>query len=49
VFYTADETLIKTMIRSNPGLYLMKDGQIIQKWHIKHIPDFETIKAQYIK
>ena len=48
-FYTADELTIKTMIRSNPGLYLLKDGQIIHKWHIKQLPDFETIKAAYIK
>lgn len=48
-FYTADDLLIKTMLRSNPGLYLLKDGQIIQKWHIKQLPDFETIKSQYIK
>jgi hypothetical protein len=48
-FYTADDLTIKTMIRSNPGLYLLKDGQIIHKWHIKQLPDFETIKAEYIK
>jgi uncharacterized membrane protein YphA (DoxX/SURF4 family) len=48
-FYTADDLTIKTMIRSNPGLYLLKDGQIIHKWHIKQLPDFETIKANYIK
>jgi uncharacterized membrane protein YphA (DoxX/SURF4 family) len=48
-FYTADDLLIKTMMRSNPGLYLLKNGLIVQKWHIKQLPDFETIKAQYIK
>ena len=48
-FYTADDLTIKTMIRSNPGLYLLKDGQIVHKWHIKQLPDFETIKATYIR
>lgn len=48
-FYTADDLLIKTMMRSNPGLYLLKDGAIIHKWHIKQLPDFEAIKSQYIK
>lgn len=48
-FYTADDLTIKTMIRSNPGLYLLKDGQIVHKWHIKQLPDFETIKANYIR
>ena len=47
-FYTADDLLIKTMQRSNPGLMLWKDGKIIQKWHIKKMPSFESIKADYI-
>jgi uncharacterized membrane protein YphA (DoxX/SURF4 family) len=48
-FFTADDLTIKTMIRSNPGLYLFKDGQIVHKWHINQLPDYETIKANYIK
>jgi uncharacterized membrane protein YphA (DoxX/SURF4 family) len=48
-FYYADEKLIKTMMRSNPGLFLMKDGQIVQKWHINKMPTFEEIKATYLK
>lgn len=48
-FYTADDLLLKTMIRSNPGIYLFKNGLIVQKWHIKQLPDFETVRNQYIK
>ena len=48
-FYYADEKLIKTMMRSNPGLFLMKDGQIVHKWHINKMPTFEEIKAAYLK
>ena len=48
-FYTADDLLIKTMMRSNPGVFLLKNGLIVHKWHIKHLPDFDTIKSQYIK
>ncbi len=47
-FYTADDLLIKTIQRSNPGLVLWKDGKIVQKWHINKMPDFATIKAAYM-
>ncbi len=39
-FYTTDETTLKTIIRSNPGLLLVKDGTILQKWSHNDLPDF---------
>ena len=42
-FYTTDGTTLKTMIRSNPGLMLLKDGTIIQKWSHNSLPSMEEI------
>lgn len=47
-FLTADDKLIKTIIRANPGLVLIKDGQVVQKWHHKHIPDYISVKSAHI-
>ena len=48
-FYMADDILLKTIVRSNPGVLLMKDAKILQKWHHKKLPSFEEAKAKYIK
>ncbi len=42
-FYLSDDIELKTIIRSNPGLVLIKDGVIKGKWAHRNIPTFEEI------
>ena len=38
-FCQTDDIVLKTVIRSNPGLLLLKDGVIIRKWSHTRMPD----------
>jgi peroxiredoxin len=37
-FHTTDEITLKTIVRSNPGVVLVKDGVILNKWHYNNLP-----------
>jgi uncharacterized membrane protein YphA (DoxX/SURF4 family) len=44
-FLQADDVLLKTIIRSNPGLLWLKKGSIRMKWHYKDLPFEKEIDA----
>ncbi|MFZ6051476.1 DoxX family protein [Halocola ammonii] len=49
-FLVGDGIVLKTMIRANPGIMLLKDGKVIRKWHNNDTPTLEQIKQnQYYK
>ena len=44
-FCMSDETTLKTVIRSNPGLVLIKDGTVIRKWSHNWLPKSEELNG----
>src|SRR5690606_35007280 len=38
VFY-ADAIPLKSMVRANPGVLLLKNGVVVNKWHYNTLPD----------
>jgi uncharacterized membrane protein YphA (DoxX/SURF4 family) len=48
-YYNSDDVVLKTMVRSNPGLILMKDGIVLAKWGFRDFISYEEVKRKYIK
>ena len=44
-FLLCDEIPLKTMVRSNPGLVLLGNGYILNKWSHSDIPDEEALSG----
>ncbi len=44
-FCLTDGITLKTIIRSNPGIVLLKDGVIIRKWSHNDLPQFDETMA----
>ncbi|WP_342085808.1 BT_3928 family protein [Dyadobacter sp. OTU695] len=42
-YYYVDATVLKTISRSNPGLWLLKDGVVKGKWHYNDTPTAEEV------
>ncbi|MDH5827869.1 BT_3928 family protein [Sphingobacterium faecium] len=47
IFY-ADLIPLKSMIRANPGIILLKSGTVMQKWHYNALPDATEIENRYL-
>jgi hypothetical protein len=46
-FYMADDITLKVMVRANPGMVLMKDGVILDKWHYNDFPSYSEFEEKY--
>ncbi|MEM7549036.1 MAG: BT_3928 family protein [Bacteroidota bacterium] len=42
-YYFADMTVLKTIVRSNPGIFLMKNGTVMDKWHYNDVPNIAEV------
>ena len=47
-FLYCDQIVLKTIIRSNPGLMLIKDGNVYGKWHYNDIPELQVLELEYL-
>ncbi len=47
-FLSADATMLKTTIRSNPGIIILKAGRVTKKWHHNDLPSYEEVQS-YLK
>ncbi|WP_316801709.1 BT_3928 family protein [Pedobacter nototheniae] len=46
VFY-ADAVPLKSMVRANPGILLLKNGVVVNKWHYHSMPSFDELSKKY--
>lgn len=43
-FFICDPTTLKTIVRANPGLVLLKKGTVINKWHYNDFPNLKDFE-----
>jgi uncharacterized membrane protein YphA (DoxX/SURF4 family) len=48
IFYV-DGVPLKSMVRSNPGIMLIKNGTIINKWHYHTLPTYDELVKAYLQ
>jgi uncharacterized membrane protein YphA (DoxX/SURF4 family) len=48
IFY-ADGVPLKSMVRASPGIILLKNGTIVNKWHYHTVPQYDDLVKQYFQ
>jgi len=46
-YYFADQDALEAMIRANPGLVLLMDAVVKEKWHYNDFPDFNEFMNEF--
>ncbi|MCK4569791.1 MAG: hypothetical protein KAT76_05820 [Bacteroidales bacterium] len=47
-FYYGDDTVLKAMVRANPGLMLLNAGIVLGKWHYNDLPAYQDVKVEFM-
>ncbi|MDT3403421.1 BT_3928 family protein [Mucilaginibacter terrae] len=47
--FHADGVPLKTMVRANPGIMLLKNGTVMNKWHHHTMPDYDGLVKKYLQ
>ena len=46
-YFFSDATVLKAMIRSNPGVMVLENGTVKGKWHYNDIPEAEVVNKLF--
>ncbi|HZX61973.1 MAG TPA: BT_3928 family protein [Bacteroidales bacterium] len=46
-FYNVDDVVLKTMVRSNPGLIVIRNGIVLAKWPFRNFPSYESVMEKF--
>jgi uncharacterized membrane protein YphA (DoxX/SURF4 family) len=47
-FYLTDPITLKTIVRSNPGVVILRNGIVVSKWHYNDLPEYDAIKRELL-
>jgi len=47
--YYADGVPLKSMVRASPGILLLKNGTVINKWHYHNLPKYDDLVKDYLQ